>query len=584
MQDSAIAIVGAAGRFPGARSLDEFWRNLDDGRETLTRFSSEELRASGVNPALWSQPDWVPVAGVAPDVQLFDADFFGLAHGEARATCPQHRIFLEHCWEALETAGYDPGRYRGRVGVFAGSNASTYLLFNILSNSGLIDLLGHAPTMIATDKDYLATRASYALNLRGPSVAVNTACSTSLVAVHMACQSLLLGECDMALAGAATVHTPPGYLHQPGLPLSPDGRCRPFDANAEGSGVGSGAGVVLLKPLADAERDADPILAIIRGSAMNNDGASKVSYTAPSVTGEEEVISEALGVAGVDPRTISYVETHGTGTPLGDPVELEALARVFRRGGAERQACGIGSVKSNLGHLGAAAGIAGLLKVVLALQHRRLPASLNFTTPNPRLGLHESPFRVVATTEDWNGPSPRRAGVSSFGVGGTNCHVVVEEPRPIVVDPLPPRSELLLWSARTPAALGRMTERLAGDLANRPDLRLRDVAFTLGAGRAVFRCRRALVASGLADAAERLAATDLPGVLEGRGEIGARPVAFLFPGGGAQQAGMAASLFQTEPVFRDALLRCRDAALPLLGVDLQTILATTVRAGEDPDD
>ncbi len=582
--ETAVAILGAAGRFPGARTLDEYWQNLIGGIESLHRYGPAELQASGVSPTIWAHPDFVPVAGAAPEADLFDADFFGISPAEARLLCPQHRIFLEHCWEALETAGYDPHRFDGRIGVFAGSNASTYLLFNILSHPGLIDMVGHVPALLATDKDYLATRASYTLDLRGPSVAVNTACSTSLVAVHMACQSVLSGECDMALAGAATVHTCPGYLHQEGLPLSPDGRCRPFDASARGSGVGSGAGVVLLKPLAQAIRDGDRVLAVIRGSAINNDGASKVSYTAPSTRGEEEAIAEALAVAGVDARTISYVEAHGTGTALGDPIEVEALTRVFRAAGAGRASCGLGSVKSNFGHLGAAAGMAGLLKVVLALQHRRLPPSLNFTAPNPRLGLDTSPFRVIAESEDWSGPLPLRAGVSSFGVGGSNSHVVVEaappEDRPASAPG--PGAELFLLSARTSDALERLTDRLAAHLASRPELAPGDVAYTLHSGRRAFRHRSALVARSVADAARELGARDPARLLQGTADTRPRPIAFLFPGGGAQHMGMARTLYEKEPVFREAFDRCRDAVLPLLGVDLAQVVTAPAGRPETP--
>jgi acyl transferase domain-containing protein/thioesterase domain-containing protein len=580
MDGDAIAILSAAGRFPGARDLDQYWNNLVAGVESIHRFTDDELRSSGVSDTVWQTPGFVRAAGVAPEVDLFDADFFGISPAEARLICPQQRILLEHGWEALERAGYDPHRVEGRVGVFVGSNASTYLIFNILSHPGLIDLFGHPATLLATDKDYLATRLSYALDLRGPSVAVNTACSTSLVAVHLACQSVLAGECDMAIAGAATVHTYPGYLHQDGLPLSPDGQCRPFDASAAGAGIGSGAGVVLLKLLSHAQRDGDQILAILLGSAVNNDGARKVSYTAPSTTGEEQVIAEALAVAGIEPSGISYVETHGTATPIGDPIEVEALTRVFAAAGAAVGGCGIGSVKSNFGHLGAAAGMAGLIKVILSLGHRRLPPTLHYAKPNANLNLDRSPFRVIAATEEWSGPTPLRAGVSSFGVGGTNSHVLLEEP------PRQPHptaavarnfSALLLLSARTTQALERTTDRMADHLRNHPEQSLDDVAYTLHAGRHPFERRRALIARDIADAAAALAARDPSRLLEGMAEGGRRPIAFLFPGGGPHHVGMGQTLYATEPIFRAAFDRCRDQVRGLLGIDLFDIVGPDTR-------
>ena len=391
-----IAIIGMTGRFPGARSLDQFWRNLRDGVESVSFFTRDELAAEGVDPGMLSEPGYVGANAVLDDVEMFDASFFGFTPREAEITDPQHRLFLECAWELLEIAGYEPTSYPGRIGVYAGAGLSTYLLNNLGPGRDLIKSVSDFQILMGNNKDYVPTRVSYKLNLKGPSVNVNTACSTSLVAVHIACQSLLDYHCDMALAGGVGIQVPQkqGYLYEEGGIGSPDGHCRAFDARAQGTVSGSGVGIVLLKRLGDALADGDSIRAVIRGSAVNNDGSSKIGYTAPSIDGQAEVIAEAQAVAGIQPETITYVETHGTGTVLGDPIEIEALTRAFRSRTQNKGFCAIGSVKTNFGHLDEAAGVAGLIKTVLALEHKKIPPSLHFEQPNPGIDFVNSPFVV----------------------------------------------------------------------------------------------------------------------------------------------------------------------------------------------
>ncbi len=504
----SIAVIGLACRFPGAASVAEYWQVLRDGRCTISRFDDEELRAAGVAPALLADPRYVKAGTVVPGLDLFDAPFFGCTPREAELMDPQQRLLLECAWEALESAGWGGDRPR-RTGVFVGCGLSGYLLRNVLPNRDLLDAVGLHPALIANDRDFV-TRLSYKLDLEGPSLAVSTACSTSLVAVHLACQSLLAQECDLALAGGVRLQVRrEGYLYAEGGILSPDGRCRAFDARAQGTVPGDGAGVVVLKRLDEALRDRDPIRAVVRGTAVNNDGAGKVGFTAPSVLGQARVIAEALAVAEVDPGTVSYVEGHGTGTALGDPIEVAALTRAF--GGARNggPTCALGSVKSNQGHADAAAGVAGLIKTVLALEHREIPPSLFFESPNPRAELERSPFRVAAELLPWetNG-APRRAGVSAFGMGGTNAHVVLEEAPAAAVAPATTGAsapwQLLTVSARTESASGRAAAELADHLEAHPELRLEDVAYTLQVGRKGFEVRRALVARDREEAIREL--------------------------------------------------------------------------------
>jgi len=432
ISDSDIAIIGMNCRFPGAQCIDEYWQNLRDGVESITSFSDEELASSGVEYDLVCNPNYVKAGAVIPGIELFDADFFDFSASEAEMIDPQHRLFLECAWEVLESAGYDSESYKGSIGVYAGAGMNTYLYNNLYKNYILSEPARVFQTMITNDKDFLSTKVSYKLNLKGPSITIQTACSTSLVAIHLACQSLLNGECDMALSGAVSVRIPQktGYLHQEGMILSPDGHCRAFDAKAQGIVVGSGVGVIVLKRLEDAMADGDTVHAVIKGSAINNDGSLKVGFTAPSVDGQSKVIAEAQDVAGVDPETITFIESHGTGTALGDPIEIKALTQAFQLSTQKRGFCAIGSVKTNFGHLDTVAGIAGIMKTVLALKHRQIPPSLHFEQPNPAIDFANSPFYVNTKLSSWNtGEIPRRAGVSSFGIGGTNAHVIIEEAR-----------------------------------------------------------------------------------------------------------------------------------------------------------
>ncbi|HEU4322646.1 MAG TPA: SDR family NAD(P)-dependent oxidoreductase, partial [Roseiflexaceae bacterium] len=570
--ERAVAIVGMAGRFPGADDIEQFWANLRDGVESITFFSEEELLAAGVAPAALRAPNYVRARATLADADLFDAAFFGFTPREAEILDPQHRVFLEAAWNALEHAGYDSERYRGRIGVFAGVGINSYLLE---ADRARIGAAGRYQAFISNDKDFAPTRVSYKLNLRGPSVNVQTACSSSLVALHLACQSLLTGESDMALAGGVTVGVPQqtGYFYEEGGIPSPDGHCRAFDAEARGTVFGSGVGVVLLKPLADALADGDTIYAVVKGTAINNDGAGKIGYTAPSVDGQAEVIDAALAAAEVSAETIGYVEAHGTGTALGDPIEIAALSKAFRAATDRRQFCAIGSLKTNIGHLDTAAGVAGLVKTALALRHGLLPPSLHYQNPNPQIDFAGSPFFVNTALRPWpDGDGPRRAGVSSFGIGGTNAHVILEEapaaPEPAAEQPW----QLLLLAARTPAALEQATERLAAHLRAHPEQPLADVAYTLQVGRRHFPQRRALVCRDRDEALALLEARDPARLLSGAVRTGTPALAFMFPGQGAQYPGMARDLYGHEAVFREAVDRCADLLQPLLGLDIRPLI------------
>jgi acyl transferase domain-containing protein/thioesterase domain-containing protein len=582
IRKNAIAIVGMAGRFPGARTLEDFWRNVRDGVESIEDFSEADLVADRVDPALRQNPRYVSRGTVLEDADRFDAAFFGFSPREAETLDPQQRVFLETAWEAMEHAGYAGDCAGQAVGVYAGVGINTYVLRQIYANPSFMALVGGYQIMVGNDKDFLATRVSYRLDLRGPSLTVQTACSTSLVAVIVACRAIQRGECDMALAGGVAIPFPQrgGYLYEEGMILSPDGHCRPFDERAEGIRAGSGAGVVVLKRLEDALADRDTIQAVITGAAVNNDGAAKAGYTAPSVEGQIEVIATAQALAGVDPRTIGYLEAHGTGTPLGDPIEIGALTQVFRAATSDVGFCRLGSLKANIGHLDAAAGVAGLIKTVLALRHREFPPLVNFQRPNPQLSLESSPFTVPTTATPWPaiGNEPRRAGVSSFGIGGTNSHVVVEDAPP--PEPAPPAraAQLLVISARSEAALDRSTADLALYLEANPGIRLADVSYTLALGRKVFPHRRAVVAREPAQAAQALkkpAAPGLSGIRSGSG----RPVAFLFSGQGSQHVGMGHGLYETEPVYKDVVDRCAKFLDAQLGLDLRRILFTAAGEG-----
>jgi amino acid adenylation domain-containing protein len=568
----AVAVIGMAGRFPGAADLDEFWRNLRDGRESIRFFTDQELIAAGVDPRTFARPDYVRGRGVLDGVELFDAPFFDLTPREAELTDPQHRLFLECAWHALEDAGCDPSRFPGAIGVYAGVSANMYLLRNVLANPEALLAGGGNQAMLGGDKDFLATRVSYKLDLRGPSFTVQTACSTSLVAVHLACRALLGGECEMALAGgvSATVPQIAGYFYQEGGIGSPDGHCRAFDAQAQGTVAGSGVGVVVLKRLSDAVAAGDTIHAVLRGTAINNDGALKVGYTAPSVDGQAAAIAGAQAVAGVTPGSIGYLEAHGTGTPLGDPIEIAALTRAFRDGEARTGYCALGSVKTNIGHLDAAAGIAGLIKTVLALEHGEIPPSLHFRAPNPRIDFAASPFFVNDALREWRREegAPRRAAVSSFGIGGTNAHAVLEEaPEPAPSGAARPW-QLVVLSARSPASLEAATDNLARHLGERPEVSFADAACTLQTGRKALPHRRVVVARNATGAAAALAERDPERVLSRIVGEARRPVVFLFPGQGSQYAGMGRDLYETEPAFRAALDVCAGILNAREGLDL----------------
>ncbi len=573
--NAEIAIVGMAGRFPGAKDVDQLWDNLKAGVESITFFSDQELLEAGVDPALLNHPDYVKANPILDNIDHFDAHFFDINPREAEILDPQQRLFLECAWEAIEQAGYDPQRYRGLIGIYAGVGLNGYLLHHLIQRRDLVESVGGYQLVLDNDKDFLPSRVAYKFNLTGAAVSVQTACSTSLVAVHLGCQSLLNGETDMVLAGGSSIRIPhrSGYLYQEGMILSPDGHCRAFDAKAKGTVDGSGVAIVVLKRLEDAIADGDYCYAVIKGSAINNDGSLKVGYTAPSIEGQAAVIGEALALANVDADSISYIEAHGTGTELGDPIEIAALNRVFRRQTDQQQFCGIGSIKTNLGHLDTAAGVAGLIKTALALKHGILPPSLNFEIPNPKIDLATSPFYVNTELKDWiRQGSPRRAGVSSFGIGGTNAHVILEE-APDRDPSGPGRSwQLLLLSAKTASALDTATVNLAHHLQQHPTLNLADVAYTLSCGRQAFNHRRILVCQDLDQAAQSLHSLDPTQVLTRSGGTDPGSLVFLFPGQGSQHVTMGLDLYQEEPHFRDHIDHCADLLNPLLGFDLRQVI------------
>ncbi|MBV9773484.1 MAG: amino acid adenylation domain-containing protein [Gemmatimonadetes bacterium] len=567
-----IAVIGTAGRFPGARDVEEFWRNLREGVDAISFFTEEEMVASGVSPETFRAPGYVPAFGMMPDPELFDAAFFGLSPREATILNPQHRVFLECAWEALERAGYTPESARGRIGVYASSGQNRYL-YAAFAQPELRRAVGDFQLFL-WNGDVTATLTSFKLGLEGPSLNVQTACSSSLVAVHLGCQSLLTGESDMVLAGGVSLALlqKEGYHYQPGGIRSPDGRCRTFDAEARGTVGGTGVGVVVLKRLEDALADGDHMLAVIRGSAINNDGSEKVGFTTPRKDGQAAVIAEALAVAGVEPDTIGYVEAHGSGTEVGDPIEVAALTRAFA--GTERTGfCALGAVKTGVGHLDEAAGVTGLIKTVLSLEHGEIPPSLHYEKPNPRIDFASSPFFVNTRLRRWERDgAPRRAGVSSFGMGGTNAHMVLEE-APETEPSGPSRPwQLLVVSARTGPALERATDRLVEHLRAHPEQPMADVAHTLRVGRRSFAHRRVVVCRDRDDAIAALAERDPRRLLEAVQEREGRPVVFLFPGLGDHYAQMARGLYEAEPVFRREVDRCAEILRPYLGSDLRDVL------------
>jgi len=574
--DSDIAIVGMAAHLPGAQSIDAYWQNLKNGIESIRQLSPEELTAAGEPAHLLNRPDYVPHAAPLDGFEMFDADFFGFSPKESAIMDPQHRQFLEVSWEALENAGHPPEKFDGPIGVFAGCGMGSYFYFNICSNPDLVQdvgmfLLRHT----GNDKDFLSTRVSHVFDLRGPSINIQTACSTSLVAVHYAAQSLLNGECDMAIAGGVTIELPQnrGYLYREGEVLSPDGHCHAFDHRAQGTVFGSGAGAVVLRRLKDAIADGDHIWGVIKGSAINNDGAAKAGYLAPSVDGQAAAIAEAQAIAGITADTVDYVECHGTGTYLGDPIEVAALTAAFRETTENSGYCRIGSVKTNIGHLDTAAGVASLIKATLGLHHRQMPPTLGYEKPNPVIDFDNSPFRVNDRLTDWpSSNGPRRAGINSLGVGGTNAHVIVDEA------PTRPASEVSDWpfqlitvSGRSKSALDANSAALAQHLRDHPDQPLADVAYTLQQGRRAFERRRVVVAETHEQAAELLASND-PRRAFTHTALGDTPdVVFMFPGGGAQYANMGRDLYETEPVFAEWMDRGLDILQTRLDYDIRSV-------------
>ena len=587
-KNERVAIVGMAGRFPGADSIEALWQLLTAGQSGIRMLSDQELAAAGVTPDTWQQSDYVRAYAGFSEADSFDAAFFGYSPREAKLIDPQQRVFLECAWAALEDAGYDSRQYGGRIGVYGGAALNSYLV-NLFSDPQLRESTDTVQAVVSNVMGLMTTRVSYQLDLKGPSCGIQTGCSTGLVAVHQACQSLLQQECDLALAGGVTVSNtaPQGYTYQSDGIASPDGCCRAFDAAAQGTVFGNGVGIVVLKRLSAAISDGDTLYAVIKGSAVNNDGAEKVSLTAPSVTGQAAVITTALEQAQVEPASLSYIEAHGTGTALGDPIEIAALTKALTNhpGG-----CAIGSVKTNLGHLDAAAGIAGLIKTALAFKHQQIPPSLHFQQPNPQIDFAHSPFTVQRQLSDWprNG-IPRRAGVSSFGMGGTNAHVILEEAPELKGTTgnreqgignreeavtnnqnleSAPSSHLLLLSAKTATALDRMTANLARHLETHPDLDLAAVAYTLQVGRRALPHRRICVCQTPADAIQQLSTGNLSTQVA---ETAASAIAFMFSGQGSQYPHMGRELYDTEPVFQQAMNQCAEI-LAAEGIDLLAVL------------
>ncbi|MDQ1350350.1 MAG: hypothetical protein QG657_651 [Acidobacteriota bacterium] len=579
-----IAVIGIAMRVPGATGIDEFWRNIINGVESITFFQEDELESSEAYQVIKGSSKLIAAGGVMGDIDLFDADFFGYHPREAELMDPQQRIFLEYAWKALEDAGYMGETYPGSIGVYAGVGWNTYLLNNVLKNPGVIKTQGEFQTMIGNDKDFLTTRVSYKLNLKGPSVAIQSACSTSLTAVHLARQALLAHDCDIALSGGIAVKIPEktGYFYTEGGHLSPDGHCRPFDAAAKGTVFGNGVGIVVLKRLSEAVKDNDHIYAVIKGSAINNDGSLKVGFHSPGESGQADVVLKALQESRIQPHTIGYVETHGTGTVLGDPVEISALIRAYGSAGSGKQYCALGSVKANIGHLDVAAGVIGLIKAVLCLKYKQIPPSINVTEPNPLIGFADSPFYVNLKLRDWpDSETPRRAAASSLGIGGTNAHVILEEYLGGSVEGSGVKQyELILLSAKTQTALEQQARNLADYLRkNTLSINMADAVYTLHVGRARFHYRQMFVCSNKDEAIEALTNSEKREIFFS--EPGSRPVIFMFPGQGSQYVDMGLYLYQNVPVFRREMDHCFEILQPIIDYDIKTILYPSLDGNRD---
>ena len=565
--DAAIAIVGMACHLPGALNISEYWSNLKNGVESVQFYTDEELLEAGESAVNLANPNYVRAQPYLKNYNRFDAGFWGFNPQDAAVTDPAHRLFLEVAYQALEHAGHTGDDSEGRMAVFASSGENLYRLKNLQSNSQLMDDMGEFLVRHTGNcMNFLATRLSYELDLRGPSINVQTACSSTLVGVHMAVQSLLGGECDAALVGGSTVVVPQkrGYIYRDGEILSPDGHCRPFDAHSQGTVFGSGAGAIVLKRYEDAVADGDTVYGVVCGTAINNDGAQKIGYLAPGVDGQATAVAEALSISGVDAAEVSYIEAHGTGTPVGDPIEFEALNQVYREATDKRDYCHVGSVKSNIGHLGEAAGIASIIKVVLSLQHQKIPPTLNYQSPNSDIDLDNSPFLINNQLVDWPSTQLRKAGITALGAGGTNAHIIVSEP-PALAASLPSshRQQLLVLSAKTPTALNAASRNLAKAL-QQDNLNLADVAYTLQRGRRAYPYRRAIAVEHRDDAIALLEGQDAKRVVDSHAESRAPSLVFMFPGGGAQYAGMGAELYHSEAVYHqafDSCLDCLDDAL-----------------------
>lgn len=567
----AIAIVGMSCAVPGASDLDVFWDNLVGEKETIRHFSLEELLESGVDESLAKQHDYVKAYGYLEGIDQFDADFFDYTPRDAEMLDPQHRLFMEHTWRALEHAGYAPGCDAGAVGVFAGVNTNQYFL-NLMNDQRLLSDMGELQVLLGVDKDFFATRLAHRFNFHGPAITLSTACSTSLVATHQACQSLLLGESDLCVAGGVSFRyvEKQGYVFSEGGINSPDGHCRAFDAKAEGTVFGNGLGVLVLKRLSDAERDGDTIHAVIRGSAINNDGSDKVGYTAPSVSGQAKAVAEAISVADVPAESVSYIEAHGTGTPLGDPIEIEALSQAYGAGLKKAEArCAIGSLKTNVGHLDSAAGVAGLIKTALALKHKKIPASLHYCSPNPNIDFEHSPFYVNTQLADWESEDLRRAGVSSFGVGGTNAHAILEEAPETVSEQSGKPAQLFVFSAKNSLALETAVHNAAEHFGAHPEDNLADAAYTYQVGRQAFSHRFHCVAHDHAEVVERLSGELFSSQVTPEN---APHVAFLFPGEGSQFVGMGSELYAQGSEYKRCLDECAAHLLPLLDCDIRALI------------
>ena len=570
-----IAIIGMAINFPGAKNTETFWSNLSNGVESVKFFQDDELRKMGINKALIENRKFVVADAVLDDIDMFDAGFFDYSAREAEIMDPQHRLFLESAWEAMDASGYNSEQYEGCVAVYCGANLSGYMIRNIYSNSDLVEKLGSFKIMLACGQDFLATKVSFKMNYKGPSVNVNTLCSSSAVAVHYACQALNGYDCDIAIAGGVSlqVSIEDSLFYQEGGIGSSDGHCHAYDSRASGTVSGSGAAVLVLKRLEDAIADGDNISAVILGTGINNDGASKNSYTAPNVDGQAECIAQAIAMSGINPETVTYIDGHGTGTNLGDPIEIAALTKAYRAYTDKKQFCAIGSVKTNLGHLVNAGGLASLIKTVLSMQHKMIPPSLNFEKANPQIDFINSPFYVNTNLAKWDkGETPLRAGISSFGIGGTNVHIILEEaPENNASEKSNRQYQLISLSAKTETGLEKMTQNLSAHVENSGGLNLADIAYTLHLGRRNFNYRRFILCSDIEDLAFKLKNTDNEDVITHFQKPKEQSVAFMFPELHGEIINLRSNIYENESVFRESVNGCAEILKSLIGKDIRDI-------------